>query len=327
MLNEDVLALNQAMINVPLDPPKEATDDIDQISENDLKTATKKKRLPSISVCIPCVPVHVQYLSDCFLSIINQTVLPEEVILVVSESTPQVEEQVKNLLKQFPAFGKELSFVCRFFSEQQHPGTNRNEAVKLATRDIILFIDADDLMCPVRVATAKNIFFDHPDIIGFMNFFRKTIKKEDESSEQFMERTFKACDALFQESLLWETPYDKSCIKPYQFTFDITFGQPTLKRTLFSEERYAYNSKKIVEDVDFIASLLPKHIDHLLIYERPLIFYMQCRSSHDNDPADNKKPLMFNFISDAPLVLKFPRESLTVNPIVQDSKTSSSTQH
>jgi glycosyltransferase involved in cell wall biosynthesis len=285
------------------------------IDSPDKKTNTDfAKKLPSVSVCIPCIPVHVQYLPDCFLSILNQTMLPEEVILVVSESTLKVKEQVKSLIKQFPAFGKELIIKCQFFIEKNHPGINRNEAVKLATQDIILFIDADDLMCPVRVFTAKNIFFDHPNIVGFMNFFKKTMPEYDqEDDNQLQERTSKDCDALFKESLLWETPYDSRLIKPYEFTFQITFGQPNLKRSLFSEEGYSYNSKRIAEDVDFINSLLPKHGKNLLIYEKELTFYMQCRSS-DSNTAENKKSLMFDISSDAPLTLNFRKEPLIFNP-------------
>lgn len=306
-IEPSILDISEAEINF----------DANQNSEIDLKMESQKRRLPSVSVCIPCVPVHVQYLSDCFISIIKQTVLPEEIVLVVSESTPEIKKEVENLvdnlIQQF-SFSKNLIIKLKFFSAIQHAGINRNAAIKFAKGEVVLLIDADDIMYPDRVSVVKNIFFDYPNIVGLMHFFTK--------NDFFWTKPSEYDEELYNDATELHKPYDVDLVKPYRFTFDIAFGHPCLKRTLFSKEGFEYNSKKICEDVDFIASILDDHIEDLLIYEKPLTFYMQCRSSNDNNPEENKKPLMFDFITyHAPLELNFTRKSLVFNSISQNSNT------
>jgi amylovoran biosynthesis glycosyltransferase AmsE len=210
--------------------------------------------LPSLSVCIPCIPEHVKYLYDCFSSIANQTVLPEEVILVVSESTHTIEREVKNIIC---LFCDQLNIKYALFSDKQFAGTNRNEAIKIATSDIIALIDADDLMYPDRIFIVKKIFHEFPFAIGVIHYFTENISINQEKNKSIS--------------------FHKNIVQAYHFTDKLHFGHACFKRSLFDE--YSYSEKPRGQDLEFVNKLLIKYKQDLLIYPKPLTSYISDRSS------------------------------------------------
>ena len=236
------------------------------------------KKMPSVSVCIPCIPSHIEYLHDCLFSIVQQTVLPEEIIIVTSEATDIVKESV---FSQINCFEGILPITCEFFTEKQFAGTNRNAAIKLACSDIIALIDADDMMYPERIEIIKSVFKQYPFAVGLLHYFTEnSIIDEEKFSEQ-------KCDL---------NTLQKNLIEPYYYSDKIHCGHASFRRSLFDE--YQYTSKPRGQDIEFIENILPKYIENLLIYKAPLTFYMSDRSSfyHLDAPMVNK-PLFFSSIS------------------------------
>src|SRR6185295_11257155 len=88
-----------------------------------------QNKMPTVSICIPCIPSHIQYLKDSLSTIINQSYLPEEVVIILSDATPQAERE---FIKQIEPFNTTLKIVYQFFPQKQYAGTNRNAAVHLA---------------------------------------------------------------------------------------------------------------------------------------------------------------------------------------------------
>jgi glycosyltransferase involved in cell wall biosynthesis len=100
--------------------------------------------LPSISICIPCIPKHLDKLPRMLRSIATQTMKPKEVIVALSSFTGDAGELEMKLSATYPV---------RILptSEKLYAGGNRERAIKVATGDLIAFLDADDEIHPQRL--------------------------------------------------------------------------------------------------------------------------------------------------------------------------------
>jgi glycosyltransferase involved in cell wall biosynthesis len=222
------------------------------------------KALPTVSVCIPCIPIHVQYLDECLSSISEQDVLPEEVILTVSESTPFVEKYV---MEKISPFIEKLHIIYKFFPEKRCTGSNRAEAIKLASGDIIVSMNADDIMFLNKINVVKTIFYQNPSAIGLLHYFVENIKKD---------------NMLLDESPL----FHGDLVQPYSFEENkLHFGHASFKRSLF--DKYSYqigiSEEPGMSDVALIEEILLEEREKLLVYKKPLVSYMSIRSSFLND--------------------------------------------
>lgn len=110
-----------------------------------------------VSVIIPCHYKHVVYLYDLLKSYELQTTLPDEIILALSEINlaPQaLIAKLKNENWKFPVKYTETN-------QQAYAGNNRNAACKIATGDIFVCQDADDLPNRRRIEIIKFLFNTH----------------------------------------------------------------------------------------------------------------------------------------------------------------------
>ena len=106
------------------------------------------------SVIIPCTSCHFKHLFELLQCYQNQTCLPNEVVISLSETQLLHDGQIDDL-EQFP-----WSFRLQIIRdiEKRSAGENRNIACAHATGDIFLCQDADDIPHPQRVEIIKYIF-------------------------------------------------------------------------------------------------------------------------------------------------------------------------
>jgi glycosyltransferase involved in cell wall biosynthesis len=123
----------------------------------------KQKRL---SVIIPCHYKHAQHLYNLIETYEEQTVLPDEVIISLSESHKVDSDIINNVENRNWQFPVKLLRTER----QAYAGKNRNIACKEAQGDIFLCQDADDLPHPQRVEIVKH-FFQEYDVDLLMHQF------------------------------------------------------------------------------------------------------------------------------------------------------------
>lgn len=130
----------------------------------------KNYRIPKqnykTSIIIPCHYVHFKHLEGLLNSLTKQTVLPDEVIISLSEVHRVDQEQ----LKRFLGLKYPFSFKVITSTEKQYPGTNRNIAAQYATGQVLICQDADDLPHPQRVEIIK-YFFETFDIVHLMHLW------------------------------------------------------------------------------------------------------------------------------------------------------------
>lgn len=121
-----------------------------------------------ITVVIPCGPRHTQFLPRIVKNLIEGTVVPDEIIIAVSEIT---DEQGFSLQKSLT----EVFANIRILPTQLKcgPGVNRNRGAAVVAGDVISFIDADDIIHPQKIEIVKYVFekykpsiFLHSMILG-----------------------------------------------------------------------------------------------------------------------------------------------------------------
>lgn len=119
-----------------------------------------------VSVIIPCYFEHVIYLEDLLKHYEAQTILPDEVVISVSEA-----EKVPKLLIG-DLMNKKWAFPVRYVLSKKSmlAGENRNEACRVATGDIFITQDADDIPNPNRVEVVK-FFFDKYKVDHLIHLF------------------------------------------------------------------------------------------------------------------------------------------------------------
>lgn len=107
-----------------------------------------------ISVIVPCHYSHFYLLHDLVEAYANQTVIPNEIIISLSQSDQIPAPDITAFkTKNWPF---KVILLCHL--QKLTAALNRKMAAKASTGDLILFQDADDLPHPKRVEIVKYIF-------------------------------------------------------------------------------------------------------------------------------------------------------------------------
>jgi len=140
-------------------------------NENENENENKNK----ISIVIPCYFNHVQFLFKLLEYYESQTVLPDEVIISISEMHRLAEpgrQEVEKIKEH------EWNFSVKIYetTDKLRAGGNRNLGAEKATGDIIIFQDADDVPHYQRVEITKTIFDKYGDDINhFVHYYSKAL--------------------------------------------------------------------------------------------------------------------------------------------------------
>jgi glycosyltransferase involved in cell wall biosynthesis len=117
------------------------------------------------SIVIPCVGKHIPLLPELVKAYEAQTVLPDEIILAVSDKDPHGGELLLVHSDKIPVT---ISITKKAFA-----GANRNRGGQLASGDLLIYNDADDLPHPQRVEITKH-FFETQDIVHLNGLWTHT---------------------------------------------------------------------------------------------------------------------------------------------------------
>jgi glycosyltransferase involved in cell wall biosynthesis len=109
----------------------------------------------TISVVIPCIPKHIKHLNELLHSIESQTLLPQEVIIALSETNNQYCIKLQN---EYNKLYNKLKIIFNCVEHNAYAAENRNRGARIVNTDYITFIDADDLMNPNKIMTIIKLF-------------------------------------------------------------------------------------------------------------------------------------------------------------------------
>lgn len=126
----------------------------------------------NFSIVIPLYN-KAPYVEDTLLSVINQTKLPYELIIVDDKSTDESLQIVKAFLEENSPQFKDIRVEIIELKENCGPGFARNIGFKKTSGDFISFLDADDLYHPLLIQKANQLALkNHIDflVIGIQLF-------------------------------------------------------------------------------------------------------------------------------------------------------------
>lgn len=120
----------------------------------------------SVSVIVPCHYVHFQLVPELLSFLAEQTSLPEEVVISVSEASKIPLDSMTAVQNKY------WPFLLTILStdEKLSAGQNRNKACSVASGDLFIYQDADDIPHPQRVELIRSLFKSN-DIEHLMHFW------------------------------------------------------------------------------------------------------------------------------------------------------------
>jgi len=95
-----------------------------------------------------------RYVRDAIESVLNQTILPDEIIIVDDGSKDRTAEISKS-------YEPKVSYV---FQENAGAGPARNTGIRNTRGNLMAFLDGDDIWSPEKIEKQKKIFEHNPEI-------------------------------------------------------------------------------------------------------------------------------------------------------------------
>ena len=106
-----------------------------------------------VSVIIPCTYKHILHISNLIRLFEDQTVLPNEIIIIISGIEMAFNVQQK-------LFSNKIEIITNVFPEKRFAGENRETGANIASGDILIFQDADDIPHKQRIEVIKKVFLN-----------------------------------------------------------------------------------------------------------------------------------------------------------------------
>lgn len=176
----------------------------------------------SYSVCIATYNGE-KYIEEQVNSILSQLGENDEIVVSDDGSKDNTIALLEAMKKEYPMItivkGPQMGFSCNF-----------ENAVKHASKDIIVFSDQDDIWKPEKIARIDETFAKNPDattILHTMSTFRGTEEEKHELPISYHQGVFKnlmmssywgCCMAVKREFLVQFVPFREYCIGHDQLT-------------------------------------------------------------------------------------------------------------
>lgn len=217
------------------------------------------------SIIVPCFHGHFEWIPQLLDNYRNQTVLPDEVVISLSEYQKVSHKELKEVQQCDYPF--QVSILK--YQDKQLAGCNRNCACNAAKGEILICQDADDIPHPQRVEIIKYLFetyeidhllhsyLFHHDSVGDLNSFTRY--------EKF----------TFDHFLQQFTTYNKLwCIGGPEKNVPIHFGNVAITKNLF--KKISWDEEMWPgEDADFCERVYSNEDLEKAVFLEPLLSYRQ----------------------------------------------------
>ena len=199
-----------------------------------------------VSVIIPVYNTE-RYIKQCVDSVINQTVLPKELILVDDGSN----DSSSNICDDYE---KKYDFIKVIHKENAGLGMARNSGMQLATAEYIMFLDSDDYIETDMLETLYSYTNDmHTDLVK-SGFFRVDLQGNIQEERRYNE-TIKCQKNDILEYLL---PRTLGSLPDKHDSLEMGVTCSLLRRSIIDLNRITFPSERelISEDLVFNISFL-----------------------------------------------------------------------
>jgi glycosyltransferase involved in cell wall biosynthesis len=112
-------------------------------------------QLPKVSVIIATYN-NAQYINQAIDSVLNQTYSHYEIIIIDDGSVDHTKQVLQPYLEQYS------DTIQYYYQENQGVSKARNLGIEMATGEYVVFLDADDLFLPDKLASQVAVFQEKP---------------------------------------------------------------------------------------------------------------------------------------------------------------------
>ena len=128
-----------------------------------------------VSIVIPTYN-RMNDVDACINSIVIQTTLPKEILIVDDSDNDEIENLIKYKKEKF----KEMGIALTYIKNERERGltTARNAGIKNAAGDIILFLDSDTILDRNYVKEILKIYKEKPDAMGVQGIIQNVEKEK-----------------------------------------------------------------------------------------------------------------------------------------------------
>lgn len=229
----------------------------------------------TISLIIPTTPNHFKYLKCVLNHYLNGTIIPDEVIISISNSH-QINRDVINSLKN--DFNNQFSrFLLVENDFRVEEGPNRGKGSEYSECDILTYHDSDDLPHPQRIEIIK-YFFENFDILHLNHSYTFETKFENidikniqyKLSDELYSKYFKGVSSETRPSKVYD---DNGNSLPYGsgFGWAICGGPTSIKKEVLNKIKWG-KTMDVSYDYDFSMDSL-FYLKKSIIINTPLIWY------------------------------------------------------
>lgn len=180
------------------------------------------KEYLTTSVIIPCHPKHAKYLYELLKIYEKQTILPDEIVISISE-VDQIQPHIIKTLQD-----EQWLFPVKLILSQKKlvAAQNRNIACAQATSEIFICQDADDIPHKQRIEVIK-YFFEKFELDFLLHKFAFNNTENNEIEKIKMIQDFSSIDYTYIHT------YHEAWIVGFML-----FGQPAFRRHVFQKIKW-----------------------------------------------------------------------------------------
>eukprot|EP00923_Selenidium_pygospionis_P015410 GHVN01026887.1.p1 GENE.GHVN01026887.1~~GHVN01026887.1.p1 ORF type:complete len:345 (+),score=33.29 GHVN01026887.1:43-1077(+) len=146
---------------------------VEHLSHNVTNIQPAVPRSDLITLGIPCSDKHFFRLPEVLNSLVRQTMMPFETMIVFSMSKNETSEEID--IVPFKTIPNMRMF---FRSGRYYAGENRLFVAERAKTEYVSFFDCDDFMHPLRIEFLSKMMTIHPDIDALVTSFKFSYRDE-----------------------------------------------------------------------------------------------------------------------------------------------------
>ncbi len=244
-----------------------------------------------VSIVVPIYNAE-KYLDECIESIVNQTYINLEIILIddgSKDKSPQMCDE----------WAKKDNRIKVIHKSNEGAGASRNQGIEISTGNYILFVDSDDYIAPTLVEKCLNAISESSSAMVMfgttnINEYGKLINKQIHYTNKYIFEN----DEI-QKELLPELLFSKN--SKLQDIRIYTCMANFYSLDIIKKINWKFKSEKeyISEDLFSIISLIP-YITKFVIIDEPLYFY---RHGHESLSSSSR-------LNDYEMIKKFYKQCI-----------------
>ena len=216
-----------------------------------------------VSVVIPTYN-RVKALDECLGSIISQTILPKEVIIVDDSDNDVIEILIGHRNHEF----EEKKIFLKYIRNKKEKSLTiaRNVGIENATGDVILFLDDDVILDENYINEILRVYEEYPNALGVQGYITNTnfskIRNSIKKLLFYSHNETNKCRVL--PSTYTTYPYLLSRIITCQW---LSGSNQSYKKSVLENFKYDENLKRYSykEDVDLSYRIYKQYLDSLYI--------------------------------------------------------------